>query len=251
MESEKRSKGLYADYTLLPPADKPMDKPDASQTEPVQPKPKQKESKSVSNTKKFLTLWLNQKKPFLSQREILDLLNITSGSIISRTKKDFKINGYIKTHKLQIGKTNSSIWEPTEKAYQFVGLKKPTWESKGGYLHQYIVFYFKKHGIKDGYHVEVEYFLDNGKAVDLLLKNNNEIIFIEIATSYPLEKEISNIIKDFSSSLIPDQLIIAVQNGKMKTKLEKMILSDKRIDNNRDKIKVVLAGNLINQEKIN
>ncbi|MEA1981520.1 MAG: hypothetical protein U9N54_11195 [candidate division Zixibacteria bacterium] len=254
MESEKRSKIFYPDYTPLPPVDKPMDSPKTSQTAPktpAQPKPKRKESKSVSDSKKILTLWLNQKGPFLSQQKILDLHNITSGSIISKTKKDLEINGYIKTHKLQIGKTHSSIWEPTDKAYKLVGLTKPTWESKGGYLHQFIAHHLKINGIKDGYNVEIEYLLENSKAVDLLLRNDNEIIFIEIATSYPLDKEISNIIKDFSSNLIPDQFIIAAQNGKMKKQLEKLINNDNRIDSYRDKIKVVLSGNLITQGRIN
>ncbi|RKX21215.1 MAG: hypothetical protein DRP35_04840 [Candidatus Zixiibacteriota bacterium] len=233
-----------------------MNNTDNSQTEPKtpvkpKPKPKQKESKSASDSKKILTLWLNQKVPFLSQQKILNLFKITSGSIISKTKKDLKINGYIKTHKLQIGKTHSSIWEPTDKAYKLVGLTKPTWESKGGYLHQFIAHHFKINGIKDGYHVEIEYLLDNGKAVDILYQKNDETIFIEIATSYPLEKEISNIIKDFSSSLIPDQFIIAAQNGKMKKQLEHLINNDNRIDSYQNKIKVVLAGNLITHGKIN
>ena len=120
-----------------------MDNLGTSQPELAQPKPQRKESKSASNSRKVLPVWLNLKTPFLSQQEILDLLNITSGSIISRTKKELKINGYIKTHKLQIGKTHSSVWEPTEKAYKLVSLTKPKWESKGGYLHQFIAHHLK------------------------------------------------------------------------------------------------------------
>lgn len=250
-ESEKRTKGFYPVYTLLDAADKSMDKPITSQPESAQPNPQQKETNIVSKTLKLLTLWLNQISQFLFQQEILDLLNITSGSTTSKTKKELKTYGLIKEHKLQVGKTNLSIWEPTSEAYKKIGLTLPTWESKGGYLHQFCAYHIKKIGIENGHHVEVEYFLKNGKAIDLLLKNENEVIFIEIVTSYPLEKEISNIIKDFSTELKPNLLLMVVQNGKMKTKLEKRILSDKQLDSFRDKIKIVLAGNLITQGKIN
>jgi len=96
--------------------------------------------------------------------------------------------------------------------------------------------------------IEIEYMLDNGKAVDLILREENKVTFFEIAITRPLEKEISNIIKDFSSSLIPDQLIIAVIDGKMKKQLEQLILNDGRIKDYRDKIKIKLAGNIIAQK---
>ena len=249
IESEKRSKIFYKQGIPLSPSDIPADKP-ASQPEPDSTsQPKRNKPKIILEYTKLLTLWLNQNYPFLFQQEIFDLLNIKSGSKISKQKKHLLTNKYIIEHKLQIGKTNSSVWEPTDKAYKLIGLKKPIWKSKGGYLHQFCAFHLKKRGIKKGFSVEIEYMLDNGKSVDLLYRNDTEIIFIEIATSYPLEKEISNIIKDFSSDLIPDRLIMAVQNGKMKKQLEQLIKTDNRITEYSDKIEVYLAGNLIFQNK--
>lgn len=248
LESKIRSKSFYQDTLPLEfnENDDTIDTPKIDSELNTE----KKLSKSVIELKKYLLPWQILEHPFLTQQEIYDHINSSSGSKSAKMKKKLISNGYIIEHKLQVGKTYNSIWEPTEKAYNLIGIPKPVFKSKGGYLHQYCAYHLQHIALEQKYHVDIEFFLENGKAVDLLVKNDIQTLFIEIVTSYPLEKEISNIIKDFSADIRPSSLLIVVQNGKMKKRLEKLVASDKRIEEFISKLQIVLAGNIIKERKI-
>jgi hypothetical protein len=188
-----------------------------------------------------LQVWLNLKKPFLLQGAIFEKAGITSGSGQAKIKNTLKQHHLIVEHKLQVGKTYASVWEPTSKAYEVIEISKPQFNSKGGYLHQFIAHHISEWATGKGYLVEVESQLSNGKAVDLILRKDNKLVFIEIAISEPLEKEISNIIKDFGVDSPSDRLILVVKDGKSLKKLAQLIDLDDRLKGIQNKVEVGLA----------
>ncbi len=211
---------------------------------PALPRP----SNDIGQVKPVLQIWLNLPAPFLTQGEIYHKAGITSGSAQARIKKIALRLGMIKEYKLQVGRTYASIWEPLDKAYELAGVEKPRLKSKGGYLHQFIAYHLRLWAQSQGYKAEIESVLPNGKAVDLVLRDTNEVVFIEIAVSPPLEKELSNVLKDFSSDLTPSGLIMVVTDGKARKKLEKLIASDERVAPYRDRIEVELAGKFLTRD---
>ena len=88
----------------------------------------------------------------------------------------------------------------------------------------------------------MESFLSNGKAVDLVLRKDGEVTFVEIAISPPLEKEIKNIIKDLQGHPPPDRLVLVARDGKSKTKLMQLVEADDKLEPLRQKIEITLAG---------
>lgn len=208
-----------------------------------------KQRRTVTETFKSLAavikVWLNLASPFLFQGAIFRRAGITSGSAQAKLKKAALKLGLIIEHKLQFSKTMMSVWEPKEKAYQMAGIPRPQYRSKGGYLHQFMAHHVKQWAVKSGYKVEIEFVLANGKAVDLMLCKGDELIFIEIAISPPLEKEIMNIVKDCDTDLKPDQLRVLVKDRKTLKKLDQMITSDNRLAKYREKIQLELAGEYV------
>jgi len=194
----------------------------------------------------ILQVWLNLKKPFLLQGNIFEKTGITSGSAQAKIKKTLKQHHLIVEHKLQVGKTYASVWEPTSKAYELIQIPKPSFNSKGGYLHQFIAYHISHWAPSKGYLVEVESQLSNGKAVDLILRKDNKLVFIEIGISEPLEKEISNIIKDFNIDCPPDRLVIVAKDRKSWRKLQQLINCDDRLKSMQDKVEIALACSFMN-----
>lgn len=202
-------------------------------------------AKRSNDALSVLRIVLSHPTQFPIQTEISQLCGITSGSKLAKIKKHLKDQNLIIEHKLQIGKTYSSIWEPTDKAYNQLQIPKPQYHSKGGYLHQFLSNRIAKRAEQEGFKSDIEYSLPNNKAVDVVLRKPNQIIFIEIAISRPLEKEVINIIKDMETDLIPDRIIVAVQNYKMRAKLEKILSENSQLRIFQEIIIVKLAGNLI------
>lgn len=209
---------------------------------------RQRSSKLLASAKSLVRLWLSLAHPFHSQGALFRKAGITSGSVQAKIKKDLLRFSLIIEHQLQIGKTKLSIWEPTDKAYDIVGMKKPRHKSKGGYPHQFIAYHMRIWAKEQDYSADIEFMLSNGKAVDLVLRKGSELIFVEIAVSPPLQKELTNIIKDFSSDMIPDSLVVAVVNGRTRNQLVKLIACDDRMASYRDRIQVVLAGDFITKD---
>lgn len=193
----------------------------------------------------LIKIWLNLPDRLITWRQLLNLTSITSGSTQSKLKYELIRLAYIVEHRLQVGKGFLIVPEPTEAAFRFAGVTKPKLNSKGGYLHQFVAHHIWMWAKKNGFTVDVEFFLSNNKAVDVVLRKHHQLLFIEIAISPPLEKEINNTVKDIGTELTPDRLLIATRDGKAKRKLEQLISADSRLGAYRDKIEVVLAGDFL------
>ena len=205
--------------------------------------------KSDNTELSVLRIWLSYPNPFLIQNEIFNICGIKSGSKMSKIKKILLKSEFIIDHKIQIQKAQALVWEPTQKAFDEIGIPKPKYHSKGGYLHQFLAYRISELAGEKGYNVEIESLLSNNKAVDIIMRKENQVIFVEIAISQPFEKEISNILKDLESNALPNKIILAVQNSKMRSKLDNLISQNTQLDQYRKIIKTELAGNLISQNK--
>ena len=204
------------------------------------------QSESSTELKRVLAVWLNLEEPELSQGEIFDRVGISSGSRQDKIKKDLLKQGYIRENWLQVGKRRLCIWEPTDKAFLAIGIDRKGWGGfKGSFLHRLCVRKTKEWGKAHGYEVKSEFRLSNNKPVDLVLQKPGETLFIEAAVSKPWEKEISNVLRDFTSDLQPDRLIILAMDSKAEKELKSLIDSDERTAPFRDKIQVVLAGQFV------
>jgi len=209
----------------------------------AKPKPTNNPDDAV---KPLLNIWLNLEAPFLTQGEIFKNAGITSGSKQSKLKKLCIRDSLIKEHKIQTGKTHAVVWEPTDKAYKHIQLEKPTFKSKGGYLHQFIAHRIKEWAQAQGYEVDIEYQLQSGKQVDLTLRKQDELLFLEIAISPPLDKELSNYEQDLNSEPKPNRLIAVAQHSKARKHLEQLIQEDLHL---RNRVEVRLAGEFLNPKK--
>ncbi|MEZ5359680.1 MAG: DUF87 domain-containing protein [Candidatus Zixiibacteriota bacterium] len=196
----------------------------------------------LMDVKSILSIWLNLPTPFLTQGEIFKKAGIVSGSKQATTKRKAIREKLIIEHRLQVKKTYSIIWEPTEKAYHTIGKQKPTLKSKGGYLHKFIAYRVLQWAKNNYYIAKTEFMLSNGKSVDLVLTKGSEVIFVEIAVSSPLEKEMINIEKDFSTEYLPTTFTLLAVNGKAKRRLEELIAKHKLNDEITKGLKVRLAG---------
>ncbi len=197
---------------------------------------------------RVLHFWLSRENPFMSQSALFSDAGIKSGSVQDNTTKLFLRYGLIRIHELQKGKTMVNFWEPTEKAWQTVGIAKPDAIIKGGYLHRGITLAIAEKAKWKKYKVEIESFQANGKAIDLVLRKDDDVICIETAVSEPMEKEITNTLKDFESGLQLTKLVIACKDGKCIKKLSKLIDADPRIEPYRGRIELRLAGDLVQGE---
>jgi hypothetical protein len=195
--------------------------------------------------KNFLRAWLSLEFPFFCQGELYKIVGIDSGSKGARIKRELIALDTFSEAKLPFGRTSEIIWIPKEKAYDIIGLEKPKYHSKGGYLHQYVAYHLTQMAKKSGYLAELEFNLTNGKAVDMLLRKGNKAFFVEIAISEPADKELNNIHKDFASDLMPNLLILAAKDSKMKAEIKRLVAEDPQCKPFEGKIQVVLAGDLI------
>ena len=195
--------------------------------------------------KALLAIRLGLHDPSLCQGELFRKAGIRSGSTQGMIKRYSVAQGLIREHRLPVGKTHISVWEPLDKAYELCGLQKRALHSKGGFLHQFICHHLKHWAIQHGYSADVEFMLSNGKAVDLILRKGDEIIFVEIAISPPLAKELENCVKDLCTDFQPDKLVILARDKKDKIKLESLVSGDDQIAPYCDKVQVSLAGNFI------
>jgi hypothetical protein len=205
----------------------------------------QKRQNWIDTIMPLLQVWLNLPHPFLTQGEIFKKVGISSGSKQAKIKKELIRRLLIIEQKIQKAKTYFSIWEPADKAYEIINKSRPTHRSKGGYLHAFLTHRIKKWGESHGYEVKIEFMLSNNKAVDLVLKNEQQLVFVEVAISRPFEKEIRNIIKDFATELIPDRLAIAAKDSKTRKKIQNLVDNNDSLDAYRNKIDIILAGDLI------
>lgn len=199
-------------------------------------------SKPLDEELRILRAWLSHSTPFLILSQIFALAGTKSGSKQAKLKKSLIANNLVREHRIQKGKNYLSILEPLSKAFNLIGIEKPQFHSKGGWLHQFSAHHISQWAKSQGYLIGTEFQLSNGKAVDLVLRKDSEVLFVEIVNSKPYEKEVSNILKDTSTKLKCDKLILAVTDSKTRTKIEKLIKSDTRLDSIRELIDIQLIG---------
>ena len=248
--SEERSSRLYVQHKALGcsnpgTSDDPVQMHAEAVAQTIDNGTTPKPSELNPELKRFLRIFLSLKDPFHCQGDLFRIAGITSGSAQARMKRELIRNGMVREHKLQARRGFLSIPEPTERAYNAVGIEKPQYPSKGGWLHQFCNSHVRATATADGYSVDTEFMLTNGKSVDQVHRKPSELIFVEIAMSYPMEKEITNVVKDFATDLQPDQLVVAVKDGKMKGTLEQLIEKEETVQAVRDRVKVVLSGNFV------
>jgi hypothetical protein len=204
-------------------------------------------SRIQSDSNRLLKHWLSGANLFEIQSVILDSGGIRSGGKGNRVRRNLEDRGMIRVHKIQRGKGNVAIWEPTDRAYEAAGIEKPPVRTKGGgYVHSFCAYHISRWHQQQGYNVELERFLPlNGKAVDLVCRSGDRTVFVEVAVSPPLGKEIGNVIKDLAGGLKPDQLILAVMNANARKTLSKLIGKDTQLTPFRKLIQVKLAGDFV------
>jgi hypothetical protein len=205
-------------------------------------------SSSLKDIKKtamrLVMFWLNVTQRFIPQTELFKKAGVTSGSLQSRITHTALTLGLIIRHPLQKGKSILMFWEPTDKAWQLAGIPKPQQKGNGKYIHQYLAGIIAAEAKRKGYQVEIESFQQNNKAIDLVLRKGDEQIWVEIAVSEPLIKEINNSTRNFESGIVPSKFFIACLNSKMKNKMLELINNESEIEKYRDWIEVVLALDL-------
>jgi hypothetical protein len=197
---------------------------------------------------RFLHHWLSLPTQFISQTALFLSAGITSGSKQKKCKHVLQTQGYFIEHITQKGKGKPIMWEPTIKAWEATGIAQPSRASKGGFLHQGFATVIAKSARKKGYQVDIESCQANGKSIDLVLRKEHEVIWIELAMSEPMEKEVSNIRKDFASGTLPDKFVVACKDSKMKSYLLELLAATPELLLFRDKIEVVLAADFAGLE---
>lgn len=271
--SRKGSKELYPTGQSLEPPNTQASSPNG-RTKPVTTRTSMSECDTPMNTNEFggecaartgnvppvasadlpaellrlLRYWLSLLSQMITQTALFKSAGIEAGSKQSKLKRELLVHGFIIEHVLPKGKGRIIIWEPTEKAWNITGITPPTRHSKGGFLHQGLCELIAKSAKTKGYDVEIESFQINGKAIDLVLRKGEEQTWIELAMSEPMEKELSNIAKDFGSGICPKKLIVACLNTKMRDRLLELIVATPSILLYRDLIEIMLVTNLITLE---
>lgn len=193
---------------------------------------------------RFLHLWLSMSSQFISQTALFQLAGISSGSKQKKWKQILLTNGIIIEHVLQKGKGKIVFWEPTMKAWEITGLSKPLQNSKGGFLHQGFANLIAKNAGEKGYRVEIESFMPNGKAIDIVLRRVEEEIWIELGMS-TMEREVSGLLDDLASGMLPTKIILACKDGKMKVNLLELIAGEPQLAPFQDKLQILLAADVM------
>ena len=195
-----------------------------------------------------LQLIANSEAKAMSEQQIRKVLDIKSGSVINKIKKELVFHGYICVYRVQIHKNYISVWALSDKSFDFLNIAPVRQHLIGGRLHRFLAYAVKDSFRANRWSTKFEAQLDNGKLVDILARRNDEVVCIEIGLP-PLEKEIQNSVKIFTSSLNPDKVIHVVKDSRDRKKLEELIAGDSQLAPHRDKIKVVLAGEFIQKKE--
>ncbi len=193
----------------------------------------------------------NNEIQFLFRKEAARLAGIRGTATLLRAENVGLRAGIINRHVLPRGRVNISLWEITDKGYELIGCKRPQWKSKGDYLHKFCAHRICDSESKRGCNVTIEYCLVNGKLVDVRSVSSERDKYIEICASYPLEKELINLQKDFETEAIPDELIFAVTERQMKSPLAELFEQYANVIQVSCSVSVVLAGDLIDFLEVN
>jgi len=180
------------------------------------------------------------------QSQMFTNLGLSSGSKKNKIKKKLLANKWIEEHWLPRGRGKVCFWEITEKARKVFDLSELRVPGRGGFLHRVVGWHCHRWAVDNGYSCKLETHIGtNNKAVDALLIKDKEIIVMEFCMSEPVEKELSNIVKDFESGFDITKLKILAKDSKMKKKLEQAIAGDLQASLHKGKIEIMLAGEFI------
>ena len=153
--------------------------------------------------------------------------------------------GLILKHSLPRAKTGVCYWEITDKGYAVINRPVPTWSSKGGFRHKFSVHRIATTYKHHDYQTKIEYQHPNGKLIDLRTEKENNVNYVEVCASWPVQKEMSNVKFDLERSPLPDELILAVTDRKMKLPLISLLNEVVERERISCPVRVELAGDLI------
>jgi len=157
----------------------------------------------------------------------------------NKLKTSLLEKGYIEEVSFNLGKKSrpKTYLKFTEKAISLVGDQRFD-RGRGGFEHKLLAHILRSELTKMGYKAEIE-FHHTGKAVDISVYKNGEMIAVEIAMS--ISGEIDNIRKDLAAGF--EKVVVIVMNDALKDKLQKAISLDDDISKNTlAKISIVLIS---------
>jgi len=202
-------------------------------------------SRPQENALRVMRAQSAQRYPFLLRSEAAHIAGIKGLASLLNGEKAALENDYIVKHELPRAKTKVVFWEITKHGYEVLRATKYRTKSKGRYVHKFCAYRITDVFKRKGLQADIEYRLPNGKLVDVVVHESKRVKYIEICSSYPLEKELINLERDLTGDAQPDELVFAVTQRRMKDELLTLI------DRYRDStpvacsVKVVLAGDLI------
>lgn len=242
MNSTLRSKDLYVKRALLPDSEI---KEEVSQFCPEDKIENNSTCITLSDLEKsVLTLLTSRSIPVMTQQQLCNSLNIKSGSVLNRIQRRLLALGLILNHRIQKGKTFIVVWEATSIAFESLGIKQESHPVIGSNLHAFVVFSVQELYKSKGWLTQVEFKLQDGSLVDLVVRQNEILHCIEVGLP-PLEKEVKNANKIMNSELNPNKVIHIVCSGKDKKRLEHLLGTEAEIRNCQTAIEVSLAGDFI------
>lgn len=202
-------------------------------------------SQPLRNALRIIAAQFEHVPPFLFRSEAAALAGITGAASVLQAEKKAMDQGLILKHSLPRAKTGVCYWEITDKGYAVINRPVPTWSSKGGFKHKFsvhrIAITYKHHD----YQTKIEYQHSNGKLIDLRTEKENNVSYVEVCASWPVQKEMTNVKLDLERAPLPDELILAVTDRKMKQPLISLLNEVVERERISCPVRVELAGDLI------
>lgn len=198
---------------------------------------------------RVLGLQYSRAHPYIPQTQLFREAGILGGSKQMKLKKLLQRHGLIALVEVQKGRSRLIFLKPTEKGCRTLGIDLNFADPKPGFLHRLFEKHIELHALKNGYRVFHQWQLPNNRLVDLMLEKDEprERNFIEVGAS-SAQNELDNAVNDLSTEMIPDKLVMACKDKKMKNDLERLIAGEHRLSSHTNIIKVVLAGDFIQTE---
>lgn len=194
---------------------------------------------------KLITVQSACDMPFLFRSETATKAGVKGAATLLAAEKEAQKANIIERHEIAKAKTRVIFWEITERGYELMKIDRPKWKSKGEYKHKFCVHRIAHTFDQRGYSSTIEHRRPNGKLVDLCLSKDGEIIYVEVCASFPVEKELINVEKNFDGPPTPTAMYLAVTDRKMKGPLTDALQDFTRGFSLPCPVNVVLAGDLI------
>ncbi len=207
-------------------------------------------SVAMDNALRIITAQADFRMPFLFRHEAASLAGIRGAATLLKAEKEALNAGLILRHELPRGRANICLWEIRDFGYESINRQQPKWKSKGAYLHKLAAHRIAASERLQGCKATIEYYTSNGKLIDVCSQRGNVVKYIEVCSSYPLEKELSNLRKDTAEDSDVAEIVFAVTERKMKRPLLDAIETFTKTNPAICPIRVVLAGDLIDTLEI-